>query len=119
MEKIRLYDKRRPVELTNRKLLQAAAAQLIAILHSPKGNLKLQAQLIHIAVILERAVEDGEEELAVVFHILQFEVFHNDGFGAVVVADNFESTALGNVACLRLESPKVAVQSDVYTWEDG
>ena len=48
----------------------------------------LQTQLIHVAVVLQRAVDDGEEELVVVFNVLQLQVLHDDGLGAVVVGGN-------------------------------
>ena len=81
-------------------------------------NETLQAQLIHIAVILQRAIEDGEEKLTVVFHVLQLEVLHGNGLSAVVIGDDPQSATLSDIACLRLEGPEVAVESHVDAGED-
>ena len=68
-------------------------------------------------MVLQQTVKDGEEELVVVFNILQFEVLHGDSFGAVVVGDDFQGAALGDIACLRLEGPEVAVEGNMYAGE--
>ena len=70
-------------------------------------------------MVLQLAIEDGEEELAVVFPVLEFEVLHRDGLGAVFVGDDLQCALLCNVTRLRLEGPKIAVKGNVYAREFG
>ena len=70
-------------------------------------------------MVLQRAIEDRKEKLAVVFHILEFEVLHCDGLGAVFVGDDLQCAFLCNVTRLRLEGPEIAVKGNVYTREFG
>ena len=84
-----------------------------------KLNERLQTQLIHIAGVLQRAIEDGEEKLAVVLHVLQLEVLHGDGLGAVVVGDHPQGATLGDIARLGLEGPEVTIEGHVYARESG
>lgn len=108
------------LSLQKRKLPQAIAVYLIMALLSPKGNLKpLQAQFIHVAMILQRAIEDGEEELAVMFNILQLQVFHGNGLSAIVVGDDFQGAFFGNVTRLGLEGPEVGIEGDMHAREFG
>ena len=70
-------------------------------------------------MVLQLAIEDGEEELAVVFNVFEFEVFHRDGLGAVFIGDDFQGAILCNVTRLRLEGPEIAVKGNMYTGEFG
>ena len=69
-------------------------------------------------MILQRAIEDGEEKLAVVLHILQLQVIHDDGFGAVIISGDLQGSTLGNITRLWLEGPEVTVESHMDAWED-
>ena len=77
----------------------------------------LEFNFEHHALIVEFGIKDGEEELAVVFHILQFEILHGDGFGAVFIGSHSQFAAFCDITCLGLEVPEVTIESDVDTWE--
>lgn len=79
----------------------------------------LISNLIHVAVVLQRSIDDWEEEFVIMFHVFQFQVFHDDGLGAVVICGDFHRATLGDIACLGLESPEVAIESNVHAWEFG
>lgn len=82
-------------------------------------NERLQAQFIHVAVILQRGWFVGEEDAVGVFDVAQHDILHCDGFGAVGVGGHVQCAALGNVARLRLEGPEVTIQGHVQAGEDG
>ena len=70
-------------------------------------------------MILQRSVKEGPEEFVVVLDVLQLEVLHDDGFGAVVVGDDAQRAALGHIARLGLHGPEVGIQSHVDARQRG
>ena len=77
------------------------------------------SDLVHIAVVLQFGVKDGEEELVVVLKVLQLEVLHGDGLGAVGVGDDLQGAALGHIAGLGRHGPEVVFGGDMDAGEEG